>query len=280
MAENDNDRLLDAAMAQDLFGARAHRQQIAPLATRVAGFGIERAYRVSALLAAIRMAQGERPIGRKVGFTNRNIWPEYGVNGPIVGPMYASTVHRLARGRGTFAIGGLAQPRIEPELVFGFARAPAAGASLAQVLDCVEWVAHGFEIVDSHFRDWKFTAADTVADGALHAALLLGPPRPVREMAATPADLLGQLAAFSIELECDGTPRDRGVGGNVLDHPLEAVRFMQRELAAHDAFPPLAAGEMVTTGTLTGAMLIHPGETWSTRIHGLALDGIAVHFTA
>ncbi len=33
--------------------------------------------------------RGERPIGRKIGFTNRNIWAEYGVYAPIWGDVYA-----------------------------------------------------------------------------------------------------------------------------------------------------------------------------------------------
>ena len=44
-----------------------------------------------------------------------------------------------------------------------------ANASLDQLLACVDWIAPGFEIVQSHLADWRFAAADTVADGALHA---------------------------------------------------------------------------------------------------------------
>ena len=42
--------------------------------------------------------------------------------------------------------------------------------------------------------------------------------------------------------------------------------------------PPLAAGEIVTTGTLTKALPVAPGETWTTQLSGVALDGISVRF--
>ena len=42
---------------------------------------------------------------------------------------------------------------------------------------------------------------------------------------------------------------------------------------------PLAAGEIVTTGVLTDAHSVSPGETWSTEIAGLPLPGLRITFT-
>jgi 2-keto-4-pentenoate hydratase len=39
---------------------------------------------------------------------------------------------------------------------------------------CIDWIAHGIEIVQSHFPGWKFQAADTIADWALHGRSFLG----------------------------------------------------------------------------------------------------------
>jgi len=64
----------------------------------------------------------------------------------------------------------------------------------------------------------------------------------------------------------------------VLDGPLSALRHLVG-LLAHDAVnPPLAAGEIVTTGTLTRAMPVKPGETWSTSLTGIDLPGLAIAF--
>ena len=42
--------------------------------------------------------------------------------------------------------------------------------------------------------------------------------------------------------------------------------------------PPLAAGEIVSTGTLTRALPVKPGETWMTKLKGIALEGVSLRF--
>ena len=64
------------------------------------------------------------PVGRKIGFTNRTVWAEYA---PIWGYVYDRTVHNLSEIGDTFPLVGLAEPRIEPEIVFKLAVAPAPG---------------------------------------------------------------------------------------------------------------------------------------------------------
>ena len=62
----------------------------------------------------------------------------------------------------------------------------------------------------------------------------------------------------------------------VLGGPLSALKHLVEVLASDAGSPELAAGEIVTTGTLTGALPVSPGETWTTALTGVALDGIAV----
>jgi 2-keto-4-pentenoate hydratase len=50
-------------------------------------------------------------------------------------------------------------------------------------------------------------------------------------------------------------------------------------LAAQPESPPLAAGEIVSTGTLTDAHPVKAGERWSTDLHGFAVRGLQVEFT-
>src|SRR5262245_59032861 len=164
-----------AEIAAEALAALDSGRQIAPFSSRLAGFEIDDAYRVTAAVRKMREARGERVVGRKIGFTNRTIWSEYGVHAPIWGYVYDRTVHDLAGIGGTFSLAGLPEPRIEPEIVFGLARAPTPGMDERALLDCVAWIAHGFELVQSIFPAWKFSAADTVAAFGLHGALLIGP---------------------------------------------------------------------------------------------------------
>jgi 2-oxo-3-hexenedioate decarboxylase len=74
--------------------------------------------------------------------------------------------------------------------------------------------------------------------------------------------------------------RDTGRGSNVLGSPLAAAGHLIALLAKQPQAKPLQAGELVTTGTLTGALPIRAGETWSTVLDGIALPGISVAFDA
>jgi 2-keto-4-pentenoate hydratase len=263
-----------AAIADEIFVNLGSGRQIAPFTSRPGGLTLDDAYRVTALLDQKRQARGERRLGRKIGFTNRTIWQQYNVYAPIWGYVYDSTVHDLDQ-TATLPLAGLPEPRIEPEIVFGLGAVPAPDMDDAALIACIDWVAHGFEIVQSLFPDWKFLAADTVAVDGLHGALLIGPRHKVGPHGA---EWQKTLADFTIELSCDGSVVDRGVAANVLDGPLSALRHFVGLLADDAVNHPLEAGEIVTTGTLTRAMPVRASETWSTTLSGIALDGIRLHF--
>src|SRR5256712_8047743 len=126
------------------------------------------AYAIAWEVHARRRERGEKPVGRKIGFTNRTIWAEYGVSAPIWSHVYDSTVHHAPDGNARVAIGHLLQPRIEPEIQLHFTRTPPVTRDEAAILDCIDWIAHGFEIVQCPFCDWKFKAADAIAAFAVH----------------------------------------------------------------------------------------------------------------
>ena len=264
-------------IAREMQAAQDGARLIAPFTNRIPGFDNAAAYEVARRLHAARVRAGWKTVGRKIGFTNFNIWPEYGVYAPIWGNMYESTVAYAVDQRATVRIAHLAQPRIEPEIAMRFKSAPPVSDDPAAILACVDWIAHGFEIVQSNFPDWKFAAADTIAQNALHGHYVIGTPKRVDELGP---DLVSKLKSFTIALSCDGEARDRGGGANVLGSPLAAIAHLLKVLAEQPQMPPLAAGEIVTTGTLTRALPIRPGETWSTALDGIDLPGITATFAA
>ena len=262
------------AIADEVFATIGTGRQISPFASRPAGLTLDEGYRVTALLNRRREARGEKRLGRKIGFTNRTIWDQYKVYAPIWGYVTDSTVHDLSN-TASLALAGFPEPRIEPEIVFGLAGAPAADMDETALLSCLDWVAHGFEIVQSIFPQWQFSAADTVAANGVHGALLIGPRHAIGSRAG---EWQRTLPSFEIDLLCDGRAMDRGHAANVLDGPVSALRHLVGLLARDGVNPLLAAGEIVTTGTLTRALPVKPGETWSTALHGIALDAIRLRF--
>jgi 2-oxo-3-hexenedioate decarboxylase len=67
-----------------------------------------------------------------------------------------------------------------------------------------------------------------------------------------------------------------GGGANVLDSPLLAFAHMADLLERQPGFAPVQAGEIVTTGTLTAALTVKAGETWSTALDGIELPGLEI----
>jgi len=275
MDRNPNALIEVQGVAAEVFGTLDTGRQIEPFSSRISSFNLDDAYRVTAAVRKLREARGELPVGRKIGFTNRTIWAEYNVYEPIWGYVYNRTVHNLSEIGDTFSLEGLAEPRIEPEIIFKLAVAPAPSMDEGALLESIDWVAHGFEIVQSIFPGWQFSAPDTVAAFGLHGALLIGP----RHSIATHAeDWSRTLSTFEIDLKREGTVVDHGRATNVMGGPLSALRHLIDLLARDQVNPPLAAGETVTTGTLTRALPISTGETWTTELTGVALDGICVSF--
>lgn len=226
-------------------------------------------------ISIARLARGERQVGYKIGFTNRSIWPLYGVVHPIWAPVWDTTLIRAGAAPVALDAARFAEPRIEPEIVLHLARAPTPEMDTEDLLGCIDWIAEGFELVHSIFPGWAFTAADAAAAHGVHGALLLGDRRAI----GGDRMLWGRaLTGFTVELVRDDGVSVRGHARNVLGGPVEALRFLVQELARHPASLPLAAGELVTTGTLTEAMPAVPGEAWTVRFDGIDLGGARIAF--
>lgn len=251
--------------ADEVLSAYRAGRQIAPLTALEPTFSMSDAEKVGHEVARRRASAGENIIGRKIGFTNRTIWEEYGVYSPIWGPVY-DTTFRDVEGAATADIAHLVEPRIEPEIILGFRAPVTAGMDERAIMSSVGWVAHGFEIVQSLFPGWKFQGADCQAAFGLHGALVCGPRTAVD---GDPERWMTALTGFSITIYRNGERLDRGIAANVLDGPLSAVKHLAGVLAADPQASPIQAGEIITTGTVTRAFPIAAGETWSTEVEGI-----------
>ena len=249
---------------------------------------LSEAYAVALAVREQRIATGEVPAGYKVGFTNRNIWQRYNVEAPIWGTVWQSslTFCRPEKMGGTpeevVSLQGLSEPRIEPEIIFCLRTAPPISCTLAQLAACIDWVAHGFEIVHTHFPAWKFTAAQGVADAGLHGRLLVGQTVKVPEDIQV-AELTLALSGLRLKLYGEDVLIEEGAGTNVLDGPMQALHHFVQEIRATPNAPLLKAGDVVTTGTLTDAYPVQPGQCWYSQLEATGpvaeqLKGLKLRF--
>lgn len=257
-------------LAAALLEAYDSGRSLAPLSGRIQGFDTPAACRVGHEITALRTARGEQMVGRKIGFTNRSIWPIYGVTGPIWGPVWNTTLRELSDDPVTLP--NLPEPRLEPEIILGLKSAPSPGMTPEDLARCIDWVSHGFEIVFSPFPGWTFDVTDCQAGFGLHGALFTGPRLPL-----TPGRAAA-LPTLSITLDGPDGKHLTGRGSDVLDGPLHALAYLLDTLAADPQATPLSVGEIITTGTLTDAVPLSPGDTWETRLDGIDLPGATITF--
>ena len=264
------------AIAREMKAAQDSVQQIEPFSDRIRGFDLSSAYQVAARIHRARISQGANPVGRKIGFTNPDMWSIYGVREPVWAYVYDTTVIQLDCLHTDCSIDGFAEPKIEPEIIFHLCSDLPDNAELAEVINAIDWVAHGFEIVQSHFPGWRFQPSDTVADLALHGMLLIGPSLPLQKLGSDPVAALG---STSVSLYCGDMLIETGAGSNVLGNPLSAIVHLASVLARQPDHAPLKGGEIVSTGTMTTAQSVKAGETWRSEISGADLAGLGVEFT-
>jgi 2-oxo-3-hexenedioate decarboxylase len=263
-------------IARELMAAYSAGHVIAvPPSARDAAFDLSAAYAVEAELARLRRAAGHATVGRKVGFANKALWRVHKLDTVLWAHMYDDTVWYAGSGAASLSLGHLHSPKIEPEIVFKLKKPIGIeAADPAAVLEAVEWLALGFEIVDCRFPDWKFTPVDFVAAFGLHAALVVGEPRLVQpEM--IPA-LVDELPSLTVKLLKDQQPVDEGSGKNSLRSPALCLGELASALSRPAAAEPLTAGELVSSGSLTNAHSIAPGETWMAVVEGLDLAALTL----
>jgi 2-oxo-3-hexenedioate decarboxylase len=262
-------------IGEELISLLGTEKQVTPFSRRYPHFGLADAYEIVGRVGKLRLGQGEKPIGRKIGFTNRAIWADLGISAPVWNYVFDKTVSHAELGRAEITLGKMPEPRIEPEIVVHLASAPAPGMATADLIKCIDWVAPGFEVVYSIFPNWDFTAADAAAAFGVHGALVVGKKL---DLTRERAERTAQLSNFAVTLENDKGVRRTGNAGNVLGGPLEALKFLVVDLVRYPDCEPLRGGELVTTGTLTEAMPARAGETWIAEFEGIALGPLQLHF--
>ncbi len=257
--------MTEAELAGVLLEARDRRSATPPPTRQVAGLGLDGAYRVGAALARHLRARGYRRAGWKVGFTNRTVWPQFGISEPILGPVYEQTL-TTAEPVAELSLAGFCAPRIEVEVVFG-----AEPGESAPDWSRPAWMALGFEVVDCHYG-WDLTPADSVADFALHGALVVGPR--VHRDAPRFAEGVERLDRLEVRLFRNDEAVAEGRGSAVLGHPRAALEFVPRLRSNYGASRRSSGVRVVSTGTMTALAPLSAGEHWRVETHGVDLPGL------
>ena len=202
-------------------------------------------YEVQTASIQRRLIRGEKRVGVKMGFTSRAKMVQMGIEDMIWGRL---TDKMVIEDGGTVSMADYVHPRVEPEIAFLLDRPLAGTVTGAQALAAVQAVAPAMEIIDSRYRNFKFSLADVVADNCSSSGFVVGPWH----------DSEADLTNLGMIMEFNGRPRQIGSSAAILGNPVRALVAAARLSAA--ANEPLQAGWIVMAGGATAAEALNPGD--------------------
>lgn len=249
--------------AGELLAAEDGRFDRDPITDEWPDLDISTAYAIQNETLRRREARGEKLIGVKLGLTSRAKQRRMNVDSPLVAWLTDAMI--LPAGE-PVPQEVLIHPRVEPEIVFVMkSRLSGPGVTAAQALTAVEAVYAGAEVIDSRYRDFRFTLTDVIADNASSGAFILGP------VARDPYDI--DLALEAVLVEVDGKVVDSATGAAVQNHPAEALALAANDLGRRGK--SIEPGQIVLTGGMTDALPAGPGSR--TAFHFTTLGSIFIY---
>ena len=253
------------AAADHLWSAERDRAPIEPLTTTFPGIDVVDAYEIQLINIARQRDAGAGVYGHKVGLSSPVMQQMMGVDEPDYGhlldPMVLTEDVPVPADRFCY-------PRIEVEVAYVLgASLPGEGCTEADVLSATEYLAPSIELIDSRIVDWRIGLADTIADNASSAGVVLGAAR------VSPRDL--DPADIDAVLLQDGEEVARGNTSAVLGNPTTAVAWLARTVASFGV--KLEAGHVILPGSCTRAFDVRAGSTFRAEFTGLG--SVALSFS-
>jgi 2-oxo-3-hexenedioate decarboxylase len=249
--------------ATELLDAQDRQAARDPLTDEWPDLDLRTAYAIQDETLCRRVERGEHVAGIKLGLTSRAKQQRMGISSPLVA--WLTDAMTLPAGA-PLPDGSLIHPRAEPEIVFVMKeKLSGAGVTAAQAMSAVGRVYAGIEIIDSRYRDFRFTLPDVVADNASSALYLTG------SIGVPPEDLDLGLEACLVEV--NGIVVDSATGAAVQGHPAEALALAANALAERGI--AIEPGWIVLTGGMTDAVPVGPETV--VRVHFSHLGSLVVH---
>lgn len=244
--------------ADRLYKALRTRQQITPLTEKYPEMTIDDAYQISLHLNVLRLADGEKIIGKKIGVTSKVVMDMLNVRQPDFGFLTDKMV--LNQGEDVVISDQLIQPKAEGEIAFILkSDLIGPGITAADVLAATDFVMPAIEVVDSRIKDWKIKIQDTVADNASCGVFVLG------DTAVDPRNI--DLSTCGMVVEKNGVIISTGAGAAALNSPVNCVAWLANTLGSYGI--PLKAGEVIMSGSLVPLEPVKVGDSMRVSVGGM-----------
>lgn len=243
-------------LAERLDAAERSGQQVRQFSLDYPDITIEDAYAVQKAWVEMKIADGRKLIGHKIGLTSRAMQ----VSSNITEPDYGALLDDMQFEEGSdIPASRFIVPRVEVELAFILGKdLSGPNCTLFDVLDATDYVVPALEIIDARIHqvdpETKVTRKvfDTISDNAANAGIVLG-GRAIR-----PHDI--DLRRVPAILYRNGVIEESGVSAAVLNHPAKGVAWLANKLAPYDV--TLKAGQIILGGSFTRPVSAQAGDTF------------------
>ncbi|PUA81323.1 2-keto-4-pentenoate hydratase [Nocardioides currus] len=233
-----------------LAAARRERRTLPRFSDEHDGVDEAWGYDVQDLDRAARVAAGEWVVGAKLGLTSEAKQRTMHVHQPIVG--------FLTDAMAAPDLGGLVQPRVEPEVAFRLGADLDRALGRGEIASVLDGVAVALEVIDSRWTGYHFRLGDVLADNTSAAGFVVGEWRGV--------DLEG-LANLAATFAVDGEVVSTTSPAAILGDPSEALVHLSRHLEARGETLP--AGSVVLAGAMADAVPLTEGRRFEAVVEGL-----------
>lgn len=208
---------------------------------------INEAYSVQNAVVRLRVQDGERVVGYKVGCTGPGTTKMFGINGPIRGTLFDEEIHTNGVELDPSNFCNLA---VEAEMAIKV-------GELGQI-DSV------FPVIELHnlvFRAPKKSLSELIANNGLNKGIVLSE----KNWESLP-DAYEKLSVLSLEI--NGSIIDFGDLWPTTGGPLSSLNWLQKHLIDHDLI--LSAGDIILGGTALGLYPVRPGDEIDVKVNGVS----------
>lgn len=217
-------------------------------------FDEQQAYIIQNALIQHRVERGDSITGVKMGFTSREKAEQMGVFDRILGRLTQSMA--IADGQ-VIDPNRFIHPRIEPEIAFRLSRSLSSNCDLSEVMMAVDGIAPALEIIDSRYKNFKFSLADVLADNCSSSGYIIG------QFVELPANI----ANLGMVMSVNGVPHSCASSAAIMGHPGRSIIDAVRLALANGH--SLQAGQVLLAGAATPAIPLEPGMHVSLEIESL-----------
>ncbi|MBW7981576.1 2-oxo-hept-4-ene-1,7-dioate hydratase [Enterobacillus tribolii] len=257
-------------IAQRLNQAEKNREQIRAISLDHPEITIEDAYAVQRKWVEMKINEGRKLVGHKIGLTSRAMQ----ISSQITEPDYGALLDDMLFGEGCeIPTDRFIVPRIEVELAFILAK-PLRGpnCTIFDVYNATDYVIPALELIDARCHNVDPETGrprkvfDTISDNAANAGVIMG-GRPIKPDAL-------DLRWISALLYRNGVIEESGVAAAVLNHPANGVAWLANKLAPYDV--QLEAGQIILGGSFTRPVPARKGDSF--HVDYGPMGAISCHF--